>query len=188
MPRYYMLAFTNAVSGRESEFDRWYDELHLADVLSIPGVMRAQRFQTVAGLEGPCPWKFLTLYELETQNPAALMSIALAIARGFPGLQRAAGTLHGAHVAYGLLVQFMLEERAPAFIEEIAGCHAELGLPARLADFGLDCPTDDEVRQLAAGARESPSLRRFVRHLSAADVEEASRRVERARKQEKRIL
>lgn len=73
MPRHYLLALTNAMPGQEAEFNRWYDEQHLSDVLKIPGVVRALRLQTIDALRGPLSWKYLTLYELETDDPAGLM-------------------------------------------------------------------------------------------------------------------
>lgn len=107
------------------------------------------------------------------------LSIAHAIARGFPALQRAAGTLHGMHVAYGLLVQLVLEQREPAFIDDVAACFAELGLPLKLADFGLSDPSQAEIRQLAEGSMVSPSVRRFARALTAEDLVAAIGQVER---------
>jgi glycerol dehydrogenase len=106
------------------------------------------------------------------------LSIAHAIARGLPYLKRAAGTLHGSHVAYGLLVQFALESRDDAFLADIAACYSQLGLPQRLADFGLDNVTDAEVRELAESSMVSPSVRRFVRPMTPALLEEAIRTVE----------
>ncbi|MEM5388775.1 glycerol dehydrogenase [Paraburkholderia phymatum] len=101
------------------------------------------------------------------------LSIAHAIARGFPMIQRAAGTLHGSHVAYGLLVQLMLEGREASYIDDIITLFAELGLPRRLADFGLTNPTTAEVQQLAEGAMSSPSVKRFVRQMTPGQIAEA---------------
>lgn len=36
---------TNAVAGREAEFDRWYDEVHLPEVLALDGFRAARRFR-----------------------------------------------------------------------------------------------------------------------------------------------
>jgi glycerol dehydrogenase len=106
------------------------------------------------------------------------LSIAHAIARGLPYLKRAAGTLHGSHVAYGLLVQFVLEERDATFIDDIAACYAELGLPLQLADFGLGDPSDAEIRELAEGSMVSPSVRRFLKPMTAELLQAAIRIVE----------
>jgi hypothetical protein len=49
----------------EVDFNRWYDEEHIAERLTCPGFVRARRFTALEG--GP---KYLALYELE--SPAAL--------------------------------------------------------------------------------------------------------------------
>ena len=47
-------------ADKEEEFNRWYNEEHLAELLAIPGVLDAARYVAVSG--GP---KYLTCYELE---------------------------------------------------------------------------------------------------------------------------
>jgi hypothetical protein len=73
MPQYRLMAVTNAQPGREAEFERWYDEQHLPDLMKVPGVIGAQRFRTVAGMEGPLTWRFVTLYTLDTEDLAGVM-------------------------------------------------------------------------------------------------------------------
>ena len=41
---YYFLVFSKSVEGREAEYNKWYDDRHAADVVSIPGFMTAQRY------------------------------------------------------------------------------------------------------------------------------------------------
>lgn len=41
---YYFLVFSNPVDGHETEYNQWYDGLHAADVVSIPGFVSAQRY------------------------------------------------------------------------------------------------------------------------------------------------
>ncbi len=43
MPEY-SLVFSGPVAGREEEYHRWYDTVHLPDVLRVPGVAAGQRF------------------------------------------------------------------------------------------------------------------------------------------------
>ena len=38
----------NPMIGREDEFNRWYDEIHLDEVLQISGFKSAQRFIAVS--------------------------------------------------------------------------------------------------------------------------------------------
>ena len=48
-------------SDKEEDFNRWYNEEHLAEVLSFPGVLSGARYVAVRG--GP---KYLTCYEMES--------------------------------------------------------------------------------------------------------------------------
>ena len=45
MPRYNLIVLTNPVDGREDEYNDWYTNVHLDDVLKVPGVVAAQRFR-----------------------------------------------------------------------------------------------------------------------------------------------
>jgi len=63
-------------------------------------------------------------------------------------------------------------------LDELAACYAELGLPTRLADFGLSEPTAAELAVLVEGAMGSPSVRRFDRPLTADDLAGAIAAVE----------
>jgi hypothetical protein len=47
----------------ESDFNRWYDEEHIARMLQIPGVLSAGRYRALRG--GP---RYLAIYELEDHN------------------------------------------------------------------------------------------------------------------------
>ncbi len=107
------------------------------------------------------------------------LSVAHAIARGLPLVPRSAGTLHGEHVAYGLLVQFALEGRSTAESADLLALHRALGLPIRLADLQLDAATPAELDTLIHGALGSPSLKRFVRTLDRTDLLSAIATVER---------
>jgi glycerol dehydrogenase len=106
------------------------------------------------------------------------LSVSHAIARGFSYLQRANGTLHGDHVAYGLLVQLELEKRPPEFIEELRGFYREIGLPTRMQDFGLVQASAEEIRELAVKSMVSPSAARFSPPVDAGQLEAAIKRVE----------
>src|SRR5690554_2616621 len=106
------------------------------------------------------------------------LSVSHAIARGFSYLKRAAGTLHGDHVAYGLLVQLTLENRELAFITELKEFYLTIGLPTRLQDFGLDQPTRTEIRELAEKSMVSPSAVRFSPKVDTDQLERAIHQVE----------
>jgi len=106
------------------------------------------------------------------------LSLSHALARGFPYLERATDTLHGDHVAYGLLVQLVMEQRDQTFIKELMGFYREIGLPTRLADFGVERPDDTEIRTLAENSMVSPSSARFAPPVDADQLERAIHQVE----------
>ena len=53
------MVFTDIGSEHEEEFNRWYNEEHLSERLSIPGVLNVARYTAIHG--GP---KYLVCYEL----------------------------------------------------------------------------------------------------------------------------
>ena len=68
------------------------------------------------------------------------------------GLTMAPGThafLHGEKVAFGLLVQLVVEGRPQSEFAEVTRFCRSVGLPTRLADIGLTGLDDDLLRQIA---------------------------------------
>ncbi|MES2320784.1 MAG: glycerol dehydrogenase [Pseudomonadota bacterium] len=106
------------------------------------------------------------------------LSVAHAIARGLPCVARAAGTLHGEHVAYGLLVQLMLEGRSAEMVHELVAFYRELGLPARLADLLGSDPTSAELDTIAEQSMRSPSAARFTPPVTTVGLRAALGRLE----------
>lgn len=106
------------------------------------------------------------------------LSIAHAIARGCSHLPRATGSLHGEHVAYGLLVQLVLEQRPPAMLAELTGFYHDLGLPCRLEHIIHGVPTPADRRLLAESSMLSPSAARFTPTVDALQLERAILTVE----------
>lgn len=57
----------------EDEYDRWYREVHIPELLAVPGFAGARRYRIRRDLgqgESPKP-RFLTVYELEADDLAA---------------------------------------------------------------------------------------------------------------------
>jgi hypothetical protein len=75
MPRYHLLVLTNPTEGREAEYNDWYTNQHLDDVLRVPGVIGAQRFQRteVQRDAGPYPWKYLAVYECDANDVTSVI-------------------------------------------------------------------------------------------------------------------
>ena len=58
-----LLFMTDIDPALEDEFNRWYEEEHLAERMAIPGFITARRFQAIEG--GP---KYLAIYDLESPD------------------------------------------------------------------------------------------------------------------------
>ncbi|MBM3676628.1 MAG: hypothetical protein FJW96_01905 [Actinobacteria bacterium] len=66
MAKNLMVVFTNPVEGREDEFNDWYDNEHLADVVGGGPFARAQRFVLADVDHDVAPdYRYLALYEIE---------------------------------------------------------------------------------------------------------------------------
>jgi hypothetical protein len=57
---------------REKEFNKWYDTVHLPDILETPGFVRAMRYENSSPAEGQ--GKFLAMYEIETDDLAKTLA------------------------------------------------------------------------------------------------------------------
>ena len=64
-----LMVWTDVPADKEPEFNRWYNEEHVAERLAVPGFLSAARYEAVKG--GP---KHLAVYELE--SPAVLEGAA----------------------------------------------------------------------------------------------------------------
>jgi hypothetical protein len=62
----HMIVLTNPRKGSEDEFNRWYDEVHIPDVLNkIGGYVGAHRFRRAEmRFDQNCPWKYLAIYDV----------------------------------------------------------------------------------------------------------------------------
>lgn len=108
------------------------------------------------------------------------LSISHAMTRGLSAVRGARDALHGFQVAYALFVQFTLERRAPAFVDDLRAFHRRVGLPTTLASLGMPEVTDAEITAIAEGTMTAPHARHFERPLAAADIAQAIRSVEAA--------
>lgn len=73
MAKHVFVVMTNPTGDRDAEFNKWYDNQHIPDVLRVPGFVAAQRFKISDAQMGGAKsqWRYLALYELESNDPAA---------------------------------------------------------------------------------------------------------------------
>lgn len=79
MPRGIMYVETRPVSpDKQADYHRWYNETHLAQIVSVDGIVSARRFAPVDG-DGP----FVAIYELDCDDlEAAVERLSELAARG----------------------------------------------------------------------------------------------------------
>lgn len=79
MPERLFFVFSNATKGQDREFNDWYDNTHLGEVVSVPGITAAQRYtldelelpDDDSGASGPAH-RYLAVYEVETDAATAM--------------------------------------------------------------------------------------------------------------------
>jgi len=69
MARYVLVTMTSPKEGCDAEYNDWYSNRHMVDLLNQDGLVSAQRFRFVfvEGRQTPTP-KYLALYEVETDD------------------------------------------------------------------------------------------------------------------------
>jgi hypothetical protein len=60
-----MLVLTNAVPGTDDEFNAWYDDTHLVDVLEHGPFTGARRFRLADADATDAPYRYLAVYDIE---------------------------------------------------------------------------------------------------------------------------
>ena len=77
------------------------------------------------------------------------LALAHAVHNGLTAVPETHGNLHGEKVAFGLLVQLVVEGRPRAEIEQVRDFCRAVGLPTSLADLGLPDASDDVIAVVA---------------------------------------
>jgi len=76
MAKFTFVVLTNPTLGKDAEFNEWYNQQHIHDVLNVPGFVCAQRFRLAdaqMGGDADSPYKYLALYEIETDDVAGTL-------------------------------------------------------------------------------------------------------------------
>ncbi len=77
------LVLTNPKEGQEEEYNRWYNDDHIDDVLAVPGFVAVQRFRLSKHPAMPAPeWDYVALYEVAHDK----------VEEAFEGLAKTGGT------------------------------------------------------------------------------------------------
>lgn len=72
MTAYTLVVLSNPTEGMEDEYNDWYTNTHLGDVLRLPGMVSARRFKVGEGQEST--HRYLALYNVETDDVGAVFA------------------------------------------------------------------------------------------------------------------
>jgi hypothetical protein len=68
MTRYLLVTFSDPKDpAKEEEFNDWYDNMHMPDMLKTPGLLKGSRWKSADNKENEVR-KYLSIYELETDD------------------------------------------------------------------------------------------------------------------------
>ncbi len=72
-----MVVLANAVEGRDEEYNEWYTNVHIPEVLAA-GFTAAQRFKMADAQMGEVPHRYLAIYEFDGSAADALANLGAA--------------------------------------------------------------------------------------------------------------
>jgi hypothetical protein len=83
MAKYRLIAMANPRAGQEEEYVRWYHDHHMHEVLEVDGIVAGQRFRVAESQlsQDPSAWRYLAIYELDTDDPQAVVDALLERAK-----------------------------------------------------------------------------------------------------------
>ncbi len=93
----YIVVCNCADPAREDEFNHWYTDIHVPDILGVAGVVAGRRYeiadQSDPNVAKPDHGKYLAIWEIDAEDPPAVVSNIwkgarewAAAGRGGPGL------------------------------------------------------------------------------------------------------
>jgi glycerol dehydrogenase len=89
------------------------------------------------------------------------LSLSHALLRGLSALPESAASLHGEQVAFGSLVQLILERRSAQALEDHRSLLLRLGLPTSMHDLGLSAVGLEALQQVARLTMAAPYIGNF---------------------------
>lgn len=74
MAKYILVVPSSAHPGKDDDYNRWYDDTHLGDLLAIPGIKSGTRYNADSASPNAPEASYLAVYEIETDEPGQVMS------------------------------------------------------------------------------------------------------------------
>jgi hypothetical protein len=117
---YLLVTYSDVVENAKTDFNKWYNDVHLPDFVACPGFLAASRYESLQGEP-----TFLAIYHME--NPGALAT---------PEVKRVWG--------WGPMAPYLRNAHGRAYrrTKTLGRVDAEASVPATPADFVLVTSSD----------------------------------------------
>ena len=86
--KFVQVVFSNPVAGKEDEFNEWYDNVHIPELLTVPGMLSATRYAlhdaAIYHVEGGVvpEHKYMCVYEMDHRRQLVVQRSNAHLARG----------------------------------------------------------------------------------------------------------
>jgi len=74
MKDYQLVVLLNPVEGKDEEFNRWYDEKHVPDLLAVDGFVGATRYRRAELPQAEGQRNYLAIYDIRTADLGGVMA------------------------------------------------------------------------------------------------------------------
>jgi hypothetical protein len=74
MAHYKLIVFSDAAPGRDDDYNDWYNNQHLQDVVAVPGFVSAQRFKLNTPMIGEFATRYMAIYEIDADDVQTAMA------------------------------------------------------------------------------------------------------------------
>lgn len=106
------------------------------------------------------------------------LSLTHSLTRGLVKARDAKNAIHGEHIAWGLLVQLVVEQRPTGEIADVLHFLRSIGLPVNLGGLGMKNPTQDEITDIAHWTMTAPHLKNLAQPVDTQSIAKAIASIE----------
>jgi len=74
MAKYVMAVYSNAQPGRDADYMRWYETVHMPEICTIPGVTGGHVYEAIPASPAKPAATYLAIYDLDLDDPVTVLA------------------------------------------------------------------------------------------------------------------